>query len=125
MKLGAMNHLALTLSDLKGAEARFYKPVLEFLGYRKVEDEEAMTVWFSETTFGPSTSGRHRPTSPVRPTSATPRASTTSPSPRRTASRSTGCTPCSVRSARRWWTRRRSTTTRPGITPCSSPTPTA
>ena len=51
MKLGAMNHLALTLSDLKGAEARFYKPVLEFLGYRKVEDEEAMTVWFSETTF--------------------------------------------------------------------------
>ena len=51
MTLGAMNHLALTRSDLKGAETRLYKPVLEFLGYRKVEDEDGMTVWLSGATF--------------------------------------------------------------------------
>ena len=48
MRLGAMNHLALTLSDLKAAEESFYKPVLAFLGYGKIEDEEGMTLWFSE-----------------------------------------------------------------------------
>ena len=49
MALGAMNHLALTLSDLKAAEESFYRPVLEFLGYGKIEDEAGMTLWFSET----------------------------------------------------------------------------
>ncbi len=49
MALGAMNHLALTLSDLKAAEESFYTPVLEFLGYAKVEDVEGMTLWFSQT----------------------------------------------------------------------------
>ena len=48
MTPGAMNHLALTLSDLKAAEAAFYRPLLEFLGYAKIEDEPAMTLWFSE-----------------------------------------------------------------------------
>lgn len=47
MTLGAMNHLALTLRDLKAAEAAFYAPVLEFLGYAKVEDGPEMTVWYS------------------------------------------------------------------------------
>ncbi len=49
MTLGAMSHLALTLRDLKDSEARFYKPLLEFLGYHKVEEDEAMTVWFSDS----------------------------------------------------------------------------
>ncbi len=49
MPLGAMNHLALTLSDLKGSEERFYRPVLEFLGYTQMEDEAGMTLWFSES----------------------------------------------------------------------------
>lgn len=48
MPLGAMNHLALTLSDLKRSEEGFYRPVLEFLGYTKVEDAVGMTLWFSE-----------------------------------------------------------------------------
>jgi catechol 2,3-dioxygenase-like lactoylglutathione lyase family enzyme len=46
--LGMMNHLALTLSDLKTSEKVFYQPVLEFLGYRKLEDGEEMTLWWSE-----------------------------------------------------------------------------
>lgn len=49
MPLGAMSHLALTLSDLNHSENAFYRPVLEFLGYTKVEDEAGMTLWFSET----------------------------------------------------------------------------
>ena len=48
MALGAMNHLALTLSDLAAAEERFYRPLLEFLGYGKIEEAEGMTLWFSE-----------------------------------------------------------------------------
>ena len=47
MVLGAVGHLALTLRDLKTSEAAFYKPVLEFLGYAKVEEEDGMTLWFS------------------------------------------------------------------------------
>ena len=49
MTPGAMNHLALTLSDLKAAEAAFYGPLLEFLGYSKIEDEPEMTLWFSQS----------------------------------------------------------------------------
>jgi hypothetical protein len=37
MALGTMNHLALTLRNLRVSEAAFYAPVLEFLGYAKVE----------------------------------------------------------------------------------------
>lgn len=47
MVLGTMNHLGITLTDLKGAEATFYAPVLGFLGYEKVEDAGEMTLWFS------------------------------------------------------------------------------
>ena len=49
MTPGAMNHLALTLSDLKSAEQAFYAPLLEFLGYAKVEDAPEMTLWFSQS----------------------------------------------------------------------------
>ena len=48
MTPGAMNHLALTLSDLKAAETAFYAPLLGFLGYAKIEDEPEMTLWFSQ-----------------------------------------------------------------------------
>ena len=48
MAHGGLNHIALTLSDLAGAEATFYAPVLRFLGYEKVEDIPGkMTVWFN------------------------------------------------------------------------------
>ena len=46
--LGMMNHLALTLSDLRTSENVFYRPVLEFLGYGKLEDGQEMTLWWSE-----------------------------------------------------------------------------
>jgi glyoxylase I family protein len=46
--LGMMNHLALTLSDLRTSEKVFYRPVLEFLGYGKLEDGQEMTLWWSE-----------------------------------------------------------------------------
>jgi len=51
MALGTMNHLALTLRNLKISEAAFYAPVLEFLGYAKVEDSPETTLWFSNVTF--------------------------------------------------------------------------
>ncbi len=51
MTLGRMHHLGLALSDLKTAEETFYRPVLGFLGYRKIEEENGMTLWFSETAL--------------------------------------------------------------------------
>jgi len=51
MALGTMNHLALTLRDLKASEVAFYAPVLEFLGYAKVEDSPETTLWFSNASF--------------------------------------------------------------------------
>ena len=48
MARGSINHIALTLGDLSGAERAFYFPVLSFLGYRKVEDVPGkMTLWFN------------------------------------------------------------------------------
>jgi glyoxylase I family protein len=45
---GGINHLALTVSNLVESEARFYAPVLGFLGYEKVEDiPNGMTLWFN------------------------------------------------------------------------------
>lgn len=50
MARGRINHLALTVTDLDDAEARFYAPVLGFLGYQKVEDIRGkMTLWFNAT----------------------------------------------------------------------------
>jgi len=48
MARGAINHIALTVSDLASAETRFYSPVLNFLGYQKVEDIPGkMALWFN------------------------------------------------------------------------------
>lgn len=48
MGRGAINHIALTVRDLAQSEARFYAPVLGFLGYQKVEDIPGrMTLWFN------------------------------------------------------------------------------
>ena len=51
MTLGRMHQLGLALSDLRAAEQAFYTPILTFLGYRKIEDENGMTLWFSETAL--------------------------------------------------------------------------
>ncbi|BAT60438.1 hypothetical protein GJW-30_1_02981 [Variibacter gotjawalensis] len=46
---GAINHIALTVSNLADAESNFYAPVLGFLGYEKVEDQaEKATLWFNK-----------------------------------------------------------------------------
>jgi catechol 2,3-dioxygenase-like lactoylglutathione lyase family enzyme len=46
MTRGAINHLAVTVRDLVESEGSFYTPVLEFLGYQKVEDiPQKMTLW--------------------------------------------------------------------------------
>ena len=46
MTRGAINHLAVTVRDLAASEERFYAPVLEFLGFRKIEDiPQTMTLW--------------------------------------------------------------------------------
>ena len=48
MARGGMNHLGVTVRDLAASEARFYRPVLEFLGYSKVEDIPGQTtLWFN------------------------------------------------------------------------------
>jgi glyoxylase I family protein len=45
---GAINHMAMTVSDLAKSEEEFYAPVLGFLGYAKVEDQPGkMTLWFN------------------------------------------------------------------------------
>jgi len=44
---GGMNHLAVTVRDLRRSEELFYAPVLSFLGYAKVEDTGAMTLWYA------------------------------------------------------------------------------
>ena len=46
---GTINHVALTVSDLSASEAAFYRPVLGWLGYEKVEDEPGtMTLWYND-----------------------------------------------------------------------------
>ena len=46
-----MHHLGLALSDPEAAEEAFYRPLLTFLGYRQIENENGMTLWFSETAL--------------------------------------------------------------------------
>lgn len=45
---GAINHVALTVGRLQRAE-RDLGPVLDFLGYRKSEEQDGLQVWVSET----------------------------------------------------------------------------
>lgn len=48
MSRGALNHIALTVSNLAESEARFYRPVLGFLGYEKVDEIPfKMTLWYN------------------------------------------------------------------------------
>lgn len=45
--LGTMNHLAVTVSDLADSTARFYGPLLRFLGYEPIVEEPTMSVWLA------------------------------------------------------------------------------
>lgn len=56
MKLGAINHVALTVSDLERSEA-FYNVLLGFLGYEQGETTEQLILWASSNgviTISPS-----------------------------------------------------------------------
>ncbi|MCX7592848.1 MAG: VOC family protein [Fischerella sp.] len=56
MKLGAINHVALTVSDLERSEA-FYNTLLEFLGYEQGEKTPQLILWASPNgviTISPS-----------------------------------------------------------------------
>ena len=62
---GAINHIALTVSDLAAHEKAFHEPVLGWLGYQKVEEIDGkMTLWFNEPArlainLWQGTGGRH------------------------------------------------------------------
>lgn len=56
MKLGAINHIALTVSDLKRSE-KFYDALLGFMGYEQGEKTEQFILWASSNgviTISPS-----------------------------------------------------------------------
>jgi catechol 2,3-dioxygenase-like lactoylglutathione lyase family enzyme len=50
--LGSLNHLAITVSDLAAATESFYAPLLDFLGYSRIEDSPAMSLWWSPEGLG-------------------------------------------------------------------------
>ena len=50
-RLGSMNHLRLTVTDIARAE-RFYTPLLGFLGYRLVERSPQRIAFAAPTTSG-------------------------------------------------------------------------
>jgi catechol 2,3-dioxygenase-like lactoylglutathione lyase family enzyme len=49
MKLGAINHIALTVSDLNQSEV-FYNTLLGFLGYEQAEKTEQLILWANSNT---------------------------------------------------------------------------
>lgn len=49
MALGAINHVAVTVSDL-GKPKEFYTPILSFLGYKNTEDFPSVSIWESSST---------------------------------------------------------------------------
>ncbi len=49
MVLGAINHVALTVSNLDKS-LKFYQPILTFLGYKNTENYPGVAIWESETT---------------------------------------------------------------------------
>ncbi|MDM9379997.1 VOC family protein [Chlorogloeopsis sp. ULAP01] len=56
MKLGAINHIALTVSNLERSEA-FYNLLLGFIGYEQAEKTEQLILWASSNgviTISPS-----------------------------------------------------------------------
>jgi glyoxylase I family protein len=42
--MAAIDHLSLTVCDV-GASLRFYRPVLEFLGYKLLHDSDQIAIW--------------------------------------------------------------------------------
>ena len=50
-RLGTMNHLRLTVSDIPRAE-EFYTPILEFMGYRLVQKHDTRLAWSAASPFG-------------------------------------------------------------------------
>jgi glyoxylase I family protein len=50
-KIGSVNHLRLTVTDVPRAE-RFYNPLLEFLGYRLVERSDSRLAWAGWAAHG-------------------------------------------------------------------------
>src|SRR5829696_5938639 len=119
---GGMNQLAVTVRDLRRSEDLFYAPVASDLGYDKVEDMGAMTVWYAPEARAPSTSGRRSPRAGGASTTATHRASTISPSRPKAARTWTVCTRFSSTSASRSPILRPSIRiTCPTTMPCSSP----
>ncbi|AUT01403.1 bleomycin resistance protein [Nostoc sp. CENA543] len=46
MKLGAVNHIALTVSDMNRSEV-FYNALLGFLGYQQEEKTDQLILWAS------------------------------------------------------------------------------
>lgn len=49
MTLGAINHVALCVSDLRRA-MEFYRPLLEFLGYENTQSIPGVEIWESHAT---------------------------------------------------------------------------
>ncbi|MEL6384975.1 MAG: VOC family protein [Cyanobacteria bacterium J06626_18] len=49
MKLGAINHIAICVSDLARSMS-FYQPILRFLGYENSESFPGVEIWESHST---------------------------------------------------------------------------
>jgi len=49
MATGAINHVALTVSDLQRSR-EFYTPILQFLGYKNTGDMPGVSLWESTST---------------------------------------------------------------------------
>ena len=47
--LGAINHIAITVVDLEKSD-KFYKPILNFLGYKRTLECKELSGWESEST---------------------------------------------------------------------------
>ncbi len=46
--LGAINHIAVSVANLKKSD-EFWEPLMEFLGYKRTLNADAISVWQSET----------------------------------------------------------------------------
>ena len=49
MALDAINHVALTVTNLKKSK-EFYAPILQFLGYKNTGDISGVSLWESPST---------------------------------------------------------------------------
>lgn len=60
LALGSMNHLGITVSDLAASTERFYRPLLDFLGYSEVERTAEMSLWIASGGFAVNLWQAHR-----------------------------------------------------------------